>query len=185
MSIATKAGDLGRTSLMFNRVVSKCHPRIEACGGVDELNSAIGLARANMAHEMLNNSLEEIQKDLVALMGELATSDEDWPRYVQAGFARLTPENTARLDQLVATLEAQSDGFTGWATPGANRPAAALDWARVTCRRAERRVCVLAENQALKNAEILVYLNRLGDVLWLMARQAETAAPEAKTVKPV
>jgi cob(I)alamin adenosyltransferase len=173
MSIATKTGDGGTTGLMYNRRVSKCHPRVEACGAVDELNAALGLARAASPDAALGGRLEGIQKDLVILMGELATRTEDLPRYTKDGFAVVTGKLTAKLDAVVREIEGQNISFRGWATPGANVAAAALDGARAACRRAERRVCALSEAGQLKNGEIIVYLNRLSDALWLLARQAE------------
>jgi cob(I)alamin adenosyltransferase len=174
MSIATKTGDKGTTGLMYNRRVSKCHPRVEAYGTVDELNAAMGLARASAASDWAARQLLAIQKQLVVLMGELATAVDDLPRYVKDGYELVTPDMTARLDALVKELEAQSISFKGWATPGATLAAATLDVARTVCRRAERRVCALHEADQLHNAEIIIFLNRLADLLWLLARQAET-----------
>jgi cob(I)alamin adenosyltransferase len=162
---------------MYNRRVSKCHPRVEAYGAVDELNAALGLARATVAVALVRESLPSIQGDMVLLMGELATAVEDLPRYARDGFAHLTGERTARLDAWIQDLEARSVKFQGWATPGGSLGSAALDVARTVCRRAERRICALLETDGLKNPEILVYLNRLSDLLWLMARLEES--PEA------
>jgi cob(I)alamin adenosyltransferase len=177
MSIATKTGDGGSTGLMYNRRVSQCHPRVDAYGAVDELNAALGLARASAPGPAQNARLEAIQKDLVLLMGELATQPEDLPRYAKDGYSVVTGELTAKLDHLVREIEAQKISFRGWATPGANLAAATLDVARTACRRAERRVCALQEAGQLHNGEVIVYLNRLSDALWLMARQAEPDAP--------
>ncbi len=174
MSIVTKSGDKGTTGLMYNRRVSKCHPRVEAYGCVDELNAALGLARATAGQDFLRENLFAIQKDLVILMGELATAVADLPRYVKDGYSLVTPAMTAKLDQLVAEIEAQKITFKGWATPGANVNSAALDVARTVCRRAERHVCSLHETDELQNPDIIVYLNRLADLLWLMARWVET-----------
>lgn len=174
MSIATKTGDQGTTGLMYNRRVSKCHPRVEAYGCVDELNAALGLARATAEHGFVRDNLLAIQQDLVTLMGELATGVEDLPRYVKDGFKLVTPGMTAKLDALVKEIESQKITFRGWATPGASRHSAALDVARTTCRRAERRVCALQEGDELRNPEIVIYLNRLADLLWLFARWVET-----------
>src|SRR5438034_1023653 len=145
MSIITKTGDDGTTGLMYNRRVSKCHPRVEAYGSVDELNAAIGLARATTDRQFIRENLLLVQKDLVILMGELATLVEDLPRYVKDGYQLVTPELTAKLDQLVQQMEARPVSFKGWATPGANPGSAALDLARTACRRAERRACALHE----------------------------------------
>jgi len=174
MSIATKKGDDGTTGLMYNRRVSKCHSRVEAYGSVDELNAALGMARAAAPAQFLRERLLEIQKDLVIVMGELATQTEDLPRYVKDGFPAMTPLLTAKLDAIVQEIEAQKVSLKGWSTPGENACSAALDVARTTCRRAERRVCALQESQQLGNFEIIVFLNRLSDALWLMARWAET-----------
>lgn len=181
MSIATRTGDNGTTGLMYNRRVSKCHPRVEAYGTVDELNTAIGLARATTPHAFLKECLLPIQKDLVTVMGELATAVDDLPRYVADGYPVVTPQLTEKLDALVTGLEAQDITYKGWATPGATPDAAALDIARTTARRAERRVCALQEADQLRNAEIIVYLNRLSDLLWLMARWVETRIDPATT----
>jgi cob(I)alamin adenosyltransferase len=174
MSIATKTGDKGTTGLMYNRRVSKCHPRVEAYGCVDELNTAIGLARATTGHDFVHENLLIIQKDLVILMGELATAVEDLARYLKDGYLQVTSEMVLKLDRLVQELEAQKITYKGWATPGASVESAALDVARTVCRRAERRVCALQENEQLQNAEIIIYLNRLADLLWLFARWVET-----------
>lgn len=176
MSIATKTGDLGTTGLMYNRRVSKCHPRVEAYGSVDELNTAIGVARAASDQEFVRRNLLAVQKDLVVLMGELATLVEDRDRYVKDGYKLVESGMTTVLDGLVKEIEAQKISFTGWATPGETRPAAALDVARTVCRRAERHVCGLHEARELENPEIIVYLNRLSDVLWLLARWEESRA---------
>ncbi len=177
MSIATKTGDNGTTALMYGRRVPKQHPRVEAYGTVDELNAALGLARAAAAPAFVGANLLAIQKDLVVLMGELAVAPEDLARYVQGGFSLVTPALTAKLDALVKEIEAQSVDFQGWATPGATPSAAALDVARTVCRRAERRVCELAAAGAGHNDEIIIYLNRLSDLLWLFARWVETQVP--------
>lgn len=176
MSIVTKTGDKGTTALMYGRRVSKCDPRVEACGTIDELNSAIGCARATATDPFLRENLLPIQKDLVTLMGEVGVLPEDLPRYVKDGFSLVRPEMTAKLDSLVKEIEAQKISFKGWATPGENLNSAALDMARTVCRRAERRVCALNEAGALNNGEIVVYLNRLADLLWLFARWAENSA---------
>lgn len=174
MSIVTKTGDKGTTALMYSRRVSKCHPRVEAYGCVDELNAALGLARATAEHDFIRENLLTFQKDLVTLMGELATAVEDLPRYIKDGYTLVTSQMTHRLDGVVREIEAQSVSFKGWATPGATMNSAALDVARTVCRRAERRVCALQEADQLQNSEIIIYLNRLADLLWLMARWAET-----------
>jgi cob(I)alamin adenosyltransferase len=176
MSIVTRTGDDGTTALMYGRRVPKSHPRVTACGAVDELNAALGLARAEIgrgvpAEPFVRDALLPIQKELVGLMGELATLDEDMPRYLKDGFAVLSAECVARLDQLAAKLEAEIPPAKDWVMPGANPVSAALDFARTICRRAERQICELE----VHNPQIIIYLNRLSDVLWLMARWIESS----------
>ena len=173
MSIVTKGGDQGQTALMYNKRVSKTHPRVEAYGVVDELNAALGLARAAAGDDDAREHLRAIQGDLVVLMGELATLRDDLPRYVQEGHALVNAQMTTRLDALVAENEAAKAMPNDWVLPGANAGSAALDVARTVCRRAERRVCALLEADQTRNTEVLVYLNRLSDLLWLLARRGE------------
>jgi cob(I)alamin adenosyltransferase len=85
VSIATKTGDDGTTALMYGRRVPKTHPRVETYGTVDELNAALGLARASAEHDFVRNNLLVIQKDLIVLMGELCVQPEDLPRYIKDG----------------------------------------------------------------------------------------------------
>ncbi len=176
MSIATKTGDSGTTGLIYGHRVPKNHPRVEACGSIDELNSALGVARAAATEKFVSDNLFWIQKSLVDVMGEVGVLTQDLPRYVKDGFARVTPELTAKLDVLVKEIEAQNVSFKGWATPGGTPGSAALDLARSICRRAERRVYDLQSAGEIPNAEILIFLNRLSDLLWLFARWVETKA---------
>jgi len=140
------------------------------------VNAALGLARATATEDFVRDNLFWIHKSLVDLMGELGVMVEDLPRYARDGYSLVTPAMTAKLDALVHEIEAQKISFKGWATPGATRHSAALDLARTVCRRAERRVCAMQTAGELKNAEIIIYLNRLSDLLWLFARWVETRA---------
>jgi cob(I)alamin adenosyltransferase len=181
MSIATKTGDDGSTGLLFNRRVAKNDPRVEAYGSCDELNAAIGLAKAHLGELSKNESiswmyenLHQIQKKLIDLMGELATLPSDRDRYQKAGHHFITAQDVDVLTGLVDKIEAQNVKFDGWATPGKTLASAALDVARTTCRRAERRVFALGDEARALNPEVLRFLNRLSDLLWLMARKVET-----------
>ena len=185
MSIVTKTGDDGTTALMYGRRVPKTHPRVEAYGCVDELNAALGLARATAKQRWVNDSLLPVQKDLVTLMAGLALLPEDLPRYRKDGYAEFTPNLIQKLDELASAIEAQKIYFKGWATPGATENSAALDVARTICRRAERRACALQEAGEPGTEHIIIYLNRLSDVLWLLARWVESqedAPPEVTEV---
>ena len=163
---------------MYNRRVSKTDPRVEAYGSVDELNAALGLARASAKDPFVQEHILAIQGHLVTLMGELATLSGDLKRYREDGYKVVTTEMTAYLESVVQTIESEKISFKGWATPGANPSAATLDVARTTCRRSERRVQQLRDTGDLENSEIAIYLNRLSDLLWLMARWAESKPPD-------
>lgn len=176
MSIVTRTGDGGITSLMYGRRVPKHHVRVETCGAVDELNASLGLARACSSQVFIGDTLMAIQRDLVAIMGELATAPEDQERYSRDGHSRWEPTMIERLDQRIAEIEAQQVSLKGWATPGANVESAALDVARTVCRRAERRISELQGAGELPNARVPAYFNRLSDLLWLLARWVEARA---------
>src|SRR5438105_6152795 len=178
MSIATKTGDEGETSLMYGRRVPKTDVRVDAYGCVDDLNAALGLARATANDPFLSDQILAIQKELVVVMGELATANEDLERYQKDGFKLTSVAMTDRLTAIVDDLEKNRLGkFKDWAVPGKTLAAATLDVARTTCRRAERRVAALMFADPNFNREILRYLNRLSDLCWLLARLAEQSAP--------
>ncbi len=172
MSIATKTGDAGDTSLMYGRRVPKTDPRVEAYGSVDELNAVLGFARASTTDAVLVDQIHAIQKELIIVMGELATAQEDLARYAKDGFQFTTAAMVDRLTALIVDLE-KGKQFKDWVIPGEGLTSAALDVARTTCRRAERRVAQLIVDPKNFNGEILRYLNRLSDLCWLLARGAD------------
>jgi len=170
MSIVTKTGDQGETSLMYGRRVPKNDPRVEAYGAVDELAAALGLARAISDDKFVTEEIFAVQKDLINLMGELATLPEDRPRYVKDGFHVTDAKMVDRVTEVIVDLEKDKSLYPrDWVIPGADGVSATLDFARVTCRRAERHVTTLKD----PNPEILRYLNRLSDWCWLLARSIE------------
>jgi cob(I)alamin adenosyltransferase len=180
MSIATKTGDAGETSLMYGRRVPKTDARVDAYGCVDELNASLGLARVTATDSFLTGQVLAVQEELIVVMGELATAPEDLDRYVKDGFHLTSPAMVDRLTSIVDDLEKNKLGkFKGWAVPGKTPDAAALDLARTVCRRAERRVAALKADAEKFNIEILRYLNRLSDLCWLLARYAEHLHAEA------
>ena len=176
MSIATKTGDAGETSLMYGRRVPKTDPRVEAYGCVDELSAALGVARAADSPGLVAPQILALQKELVTVMGELATAPEDLERYQRDGFSLTSAGMVDRLTGEIDKLEKDKNLYgRGWATPGETPLAAALEVARTVCRRAERRVAGLGGSPA-PNPEILRYLNRLSDLCWLLARFVEKTA---------
>jgi cob(I)alamin adenosyltransferase len=176
VSICTKTGDKGMTGLMYNRRIPKTHPRLEAYGTVDELNAALGVARAANNSEFVTAKLFQLQKSLVDLMGELATDKADLERYATDGYKIIGPEFAADLEAWIHEIEAQKVSFRNWATPGATAESALLDMARTIARRAERRVEDLLHTGEIENRSIQIYLNRVSDLLWLLARWVETQA---------
>lgn len=183
MSIATRRGDRGETDLLFGCRIAKNHPRLQALGDVDELNAALGLLRVHAATEEAAAVCAEAQRCLIDLMGELATPPGEEARYAGSHAGRvISAAEVAGLDDWVGRLEGSGAiRFEGWALPGAAGcvAGAQADMARAVCRRAERSVNDLAGGElAAPNAEIPRYLNRLSDVLWLLARLEEARKAE-------
>ena len=168
MSIVTKGGDKGSTGLVGGVRVSKATLRVEAYGAVDELNSQIGLARAMCGDAAVGELLKDVQRELFAVGGELATPA---PRPGQA--PAVTVAMVERLTAEVRRVEAIEGVLGDWAIPGEHAASAALDVARAVCRRAERRVVQLSESGEEVGADLLAYLNRLSDLLWILGRQIE------------
>ena len=190
MSIATQTGDQGTTSLLFGRRVSKNDPRIACNGTLDELNASLGMARACLKGTVGAPSITEhiltIQKELIVVMGEIAVLPEDRQKHRESTFGVVTPAMVDALTALVHDLEKNHHiEFHRWATPGDSLGSAALEVARTVCRRAERAVIALAEMDSALGGEIVRYLNRLSDLLWLWARWVETQeASSTKNLHP-
>jgi cob(I)alamin adenosyltransferase len=172
-SIATRVGDDGTTGLLYGQRVAKNHPQVDAVGTLDELNAALGLAKATRPPGADASAIERIQRSLIALMGEISCAESDLARYTQSKFAKLAEAELAEVDAAVAAIEARGPKFDGWATPGATIHAAALDLARTAARRAERQLVGLPTHGKTVRPLILNYINRVSDLLWLMAREAE------------
>jgi len=174
MSIVTKTGDKGETSLMYGHRVSKSDPRVDAYGCVDELTATLGLARSVSTDKFVSDEIFAVQKDLIVVMGELATAPSDRERYVKDGFHLTTSAMVDRITALIVDLERDESLYPkDWVIPGATRVSAALDFARATCRRAERHIAAVSINESDFDVEILRYLNRLSDLCWILARYAE------------
>jgi cob(I)alamin adenosyltransferase len=178
MSIVTKTGDKGETSLMYGRRVSKADVRVDAYGCVDEVTAALGLARSISSEKFLSEELLAAQKDLIILMGELATAPQDLEHYVKEGFHLTTAAMAERIATTIVDLEKDKSLYPkDWVIPGATALSAALDFARATCRRAERHIATFMTDEKDVNPEILRYLNRLSDLCWVLARYAERESP--------
>jgi cob(I)alamin adenosyltransferase len=177
MSIATRTGDDGTTGFLFGQRVPKNHPQIEAVGAFDELNVALGTIKPHLGQGAVDAELRTLiltlQRNLIALMGELACAESDAARYAASKFDRIGGDDVKRLDEAVANLETRGMKVDGWATPGANARAGAFDLARVLARRAERRLSGLPEVGRTIRPELRQFVNRLSDLLWLLARDAE------------
>lgn len=165
---------------MYGRRLSKADPRVEAYGCVDEITAALGLARSIATDKFLSDQILAAQKDLIVLMGELATAPSDHERYAKDGFHVTTAGMVDRLTSLVVDLEKDKSLYPkDWVVPGRTPVSAALDFARTTCRRAERNIAAFSSEERNVNPEILRYLNRLSDFCWILARYAEKQARHA------
>lgn len=177
MSIATRTGDSGITSLLYGQRVPKDHPQIEAVGAFDELSVALGTVKPLLGPDSrsaeIRSLLTSTQQNLVALMGELACAEVDLERYAASAFEKISGDDVRRLDDALTALEARGLSFAGWATPGANATSAAFEVARTTARRAERRLAALPTHGRSVRIELRQFVNRLSDLLWLLAREAE------------
>jgi len=170
MSIVTKKGDSGQTRLIYGETVSKADNQVEAYGGIDELNAFLGQARAVCDHQPTKEILEHIQRDSFIIGAELATPVEKVHQLKQ----HVDEDMTQFLDSHIAEIEAMPGILDDWSLPGATVAGAALDVARVVTRRAERQIARWGKSEPNLNPEILRYMNRLSDLLWLLGRRYET-----------
>lgn len=172
MSIITKRGDDGETDLMFGKRIAKTSPRIAALGAIDELNAALGLARAADMEGRHMAVVDRVQNLLFGLMGELACLPEDLGKYREKGYAALTEADLDWLTETAKEAEAKGVRFTHWAVPGAegSMARARLDHARTVSRRAERHLLMLHESGGEVPLAVRLFLNRLSDALWILAR---------------
>jgi cob(I)alamin adenosyltransferase len=171
MSIATTRGDGGQTGLAGGIRISKADLRVEAYGTVDELNSVLGFARSICSNKEIHDWTETIQRSLFRLGSALATPPES-----KKSPPSITPEDVEVLTKLVHQIEATEGILADWSLPGAHTESAAYEVARTVCRRAERCAVRLMASGVEFKPEILSYLNRLSDVIWLFARLIEVNA---------
>lgn len=173
MKIYTRTGDQGDTGLFGGGRVPKDHPRVAAYGDVDELNSALGVVRAGAAG-FFDPLLESIQRDLFSIGGQLATPE---PKRVQKSLEKavLVPERIAEFERVMDEAETELPPLRAFVLPGGTPTAAALHLSRTICRRAERSVVHLAHSDPIPEL-LVVYLNRLSDLLFTLARLANFRA---------
>lgn len=172
MSIITGRGDLGETDLLFGKRISKTSHRIEALGNVDELNAALGMARASGANAEWIALIDQLQEKLVGLMGQLATLPEDEARYLETKFPLIEMADVDWIVSEAHRYEAQGIRFKGWARPGAEGclARAGVDYARAVARRAERSILALHESGEAVPEAVRLFFNKLADLLWILAR---------------
>ena len=183
--VATGKGDEGTTGLLFggNRI-SKDDVRTEAYGTVDEATAALGMARAELIGltgagiAALDETILSIQRDLFVVGAELATNPDAWGR-LEDGRTKVSPKMLARINALLATTEAAIVFPKDFVIPGSSKASSAIELARTIIRRAERWCVTLGREGLLPGEHLLAYLNRLADLLWLLARQAETLEASA------
>jgi cob(I)alamin adenosyltransferase len=175
VKIYTRTGDAGETSLMGAGRVAKDHLRVAAYGDVDEANAAIGLALTTEPRDFAEPLLSAIQRDLFAIGGALATPAPERVAAVQRAKVVVPPERIADLERAIDAADAELPALTAFILPGGTPKAAALHAARTICRRAERTAVRLAHDEPVP-AEVLVYLNRLSDLLFTLARLANRRA---------
>jgi cob(I)alamin adenosyltransferase len=190
-AVAPGKGDDGTTGLLYGGRISKDDQRAEAYGTIDEAVSSLGLARAEVgvltASGALPPSLADLgstilmlQRDLFVAGAELATNPDAWDR-LRDGETRVDEAMLGRLEEILAAAEAEVEMPREFIVPGASRLSAALEVSRTVVRRAERRVITLDHEGLVPGAWLMPYLNRLADLLWVLARVAEQAEGASAT----
>ena len=165
--IYTRTGDDGTTGLGDGTRVPKSHPRITAYGTIDELNAVLGLVLLEQLPGDAAKQLRRIQNDLFDLGADLCVPEQETPP--DSPPLRATAAQTERLEKLIDGANEQLQPLTSFILPGGNAAAARMHQARTVCRRAEIEVCKLAEYESI-NPQVLMYLNRLSDLLFVLAR---------------
>lgn len=170
MTIVTRTGDTGTTGLVGGKRVSKTDPHIEAVGTVDELNALLGVVRCESLPKDVEVALETIQHRLFTLGADIAS-----PAGTKAHTERIQPAHILVLDAWIGRMEPQLPALMQFILPSGNTAGAHLHHARTVCRRAERRVVTLSQVEEV-NPEVIIFLNRLSDLLFVAARAANAAS---------
>ncbi len=181
MKIYTRSGDEGQTSLFGGQRVSKADLRVEAYGTVDELNAAIGLAESLIDDVEIGSQLQQIQSRLFDLGADLATPTDGSSERTGAHVRRADAAWAEGLEAAIDAAEGELQALNRFILPGGTPGAAALHVARTVCRRAERRVVVLSQQEDV-NSAVLAYLNRLADLLFVLARLTNQRAGQPEAV---
>jgi len=177
-SLYTRSGDTGETATLTSGRVSKAHPRVEAVGDIDELNSTLGLAAASLRQRKLVSLLQDIQNELLNIGAELAAVGQtSGPR----PSLRLQAARVEAIEKLIDEYDAKSPRLSTFILPGGHAAAAQLHVARTVCRRAERAISRLAETAEV-NPQVTAYLNRLSDLLFALARYVNRAERRKETL---
>lgn len=172
MSIMTGRGDEGETDLLFGKRIAKTSLRVECLGNVDELNAALGMARAAASNPEWIELVDRLQEKLIGLMGQLATLPEDEAKYLEKGYPMIHEQDVDWVIETAKGFEAQGVKFQGWAIPGEEgcQARANIDHARAVARRAERSILKLHESGEPVPESVRLFFNRLSDLLWILAR---------------
>lgn len=180
MKVYTRTGDDGTTGLFAGGRVSKSHPRVESYGTVDELNSVLGLARSATDDPALDAILADLQNELFRLGADLATPLTDKPD--KPHVLRMPAGAATRLEAVIDACETDLTPLTNFILPGGCVAAAHVHHARTVARRAERLTVAFAESGERLNPEIVTYLNRLSDLLFVLGRWANQRAGAAEVI---
>ncbi len=170
----TRTGDSGQTSLFGGRRVRKDHPRVEAYGTIDELNAALGVATSALRQRKLVAAIQSIQNELFNIGAELASDQPVRRGKRQAGVFQLEMTKVRRLEELIDDYDTRVPPLRTFILPGGSSASSLLHLARTICRRAERATVTLAAEEAV-NPAIVAYLNRLCDLLFVLARYVSKA----------
>jgi cob(I)alamin adenosyltransferase len=171
--IYTKKGDDGTTGLLYGGRTPKDDIRIEAAGSIDEAVAALGLARATCTTPGLGDLLLRLQRELFSAGAELATDEKNWSKLSAEKGTKIDVAMTQSLEALIDEYENKFTMPAEFVIPGENQGSAALDLGRALVRRTERRCVALARDQLLPDGELLRYLNRMADLLFVLARYEE------------
>lgn len=180
MRIYTRTGDQGETGLFGGQRVAKNHPRVHAYGEVDELDAALGVCAAVCEDAELKSVLERLQGDLFVVGADLASPQEEGERVGRKIIPRVTEGMAAALETLIDRYEEGVPPLRHFILPGGTLLAAQLHLARCVCRRAERAVIAASGREAI-DPDVVVYLNRLSDLLFTLARAANHQAGQTET----